>query len=282
MSLAAAQIDALLAPLDPRRVRTKDRQSHLEAWDIRRHLIRVFGWGGWDFTVVSYDCILERSSWTSDKPEETHRGRHTVAYRVIGRLTIKDPDGKVVAVFEDGATGDAQNQPTFADAHDMALKTAMSQALKRCAVNLGDRFGLSLYNKSNDGSAVVGRTVAHEGSAEHDASEDVTAGELDEPIAPGGAEEPASTPTASEGGEGSNQPPADPPAPASSDLNEAIQTITVMQADLSAAKRRNLHAWLTAHGHTIAKTGGVDVTTIATVETAHEILEHLASIQRAA
>lgn len=176
--LTVTQVEALVAPLDAKRVRQKQGQSHLEAWDIRRHLIRVFGWGGWDLTVLSCDCILERSFW-SDKPNEPFKGRHTVAYRVTMRLTIKDVEGNELAHFEDGAVGDSQNQPSLADAHDMALKTAMSQALKRCAINLGDRYGLSLYNKGATG-AVVGKSLAHEHEAEHEASERVEGGELDE------------------------------------------------------------------------------------------------------
>lgn len=176
MSLTVEQVDALLAPLDSRRVRQVQGNAHLEAWDIRRHLLRVFGWGGWSFEVVSSECILERSKWDEDS---THKGRHTVAYRVVGRLTIHSDDGRVLATFEDGATGDAQNQPGFADAHDMALKTAMSQALKRCAVNLGDRFGLSLYNKGTTG-AVVGKSLAHTSQREVEVTHDVAGGELDE------------------------------------------------------------------------------------------------------
>ena len=174
MSLTSEQVDALLAPLDHRRVRQVQGNSHLEAWDVRRHLLRVFGWGGWDFEVISCDCILERSRWEDDS---THQGRHTVASRVVGRLTIKDRDGNTLARFEDGATGDAQNQPSYADAHDMALKTAMSQALKRCAVNLGDRYGLSLYNDGGT-APVVGKSLAHT-SSEHEADDQVNGGELD-------------------------------------------------------------------------------------------------------
>lgn len=136
----------------------------------------MFGWDGWSFEVISCDCILERSKWDEDS---THKGRHTVAYRVTGRLSIRDKAGRVLATFEDGATGDAQNQPGFADAHDMALKTAMSQALKRCAVNLGDRFGLSLYNKGA-AVAVVGKSLAHSSTGERDTSEHVDAGELEQ------------------------------------------------------------------------------------------------------
>lgn len=177
MSLTPEQVDALLAPLHPGRVRKLDGNSHLEAWDVRRHLLRVFGWGGWDFQIMSADCILERSVWESEKANETHKGRHSVAYRVVARLTVKDATGQVLAVFEDGATGDALNQPKFADAHDMALKTATSQALKRCAINLGDRFGLSLYDGGTT-NAVVGKSLAHD--RDHvEAKEDVNGGELD-------------------------------------------------------------------------------------------------------
>ncbi|WP_367880534.1 Rad52/Rad22 family DNA repair protein [Salinispora arenicola] len=44
------------------------------------------------------------------------------------------------------------------DCHDNAIKTAVSQGLKRCAVNLGDQFGLGLYNGGGV-DAVVVRTV---------------------------------------------------------------------------------------------------------------------------
>lgn len=175
MSLTTEQVDALLAPLDPGRVRKLDGNSHLEAWDVRRHLLRVFGWGGWDFTVVECTCVSERSKWDE---QNLLKGRHTVVYRVIGRLTVKDRDGSVLAVFEDGATGDGINQPSLQAAHDFALKSAMSQALKRCAINLGDRFGLSLYNKGQAG-ATVGKTLGNDSTREHEASETVEGGDMD-------------------------------------------------------------------------------------------------------
>ena len=67
--------------------------------------------------------------------------------------------------YTEWAAGDATN-PTLADAHDQAIKTAESQAFKRCAVNLGDQFGLSLYkNGSTDATVldVVGRDHAGSG-----------------------------------------------------------------------------------------------------------------------
>jgi hypothetical protein len=174
MNLNDEQIDLLLQPLPAGRVRQVKGNAHLEAWDVRRWMLRIFGWGGWDFTVVSCDLVSER---ILDDTQNPLKCRASVVYRVIGRLTIKNTDGTVLAVFEDGATGDSQNQPSLGDAHDMALKTAMSQALKRCAMNLGDQFGLGLYN-GGQLTAVVGRSAAHPKGTAHETNENVTGGEL--------------------------------------------------------------------------------------------------------
>lgn len=72
------------------------------------------------------------------------------------KLTIHG--GWSIATYTEAAAGDSQNNPSRADAHDMAIKTAESQAFKRAAVNLGDQFGLSLY-KDGSTSAVVRDTL---------------------------------------------------------------------------------------------------------------------------
>lgn len=156
--LTREQYDFLTANLAGSRVAQLKGQVHLEAWDVRRHLIRLFGFGGWDFTVVTCEQVHERGEERQRKNSDEIYTAWTVVYRVVGRLTVKAGDGSVLAVYEDGATGDAVNQPSIGDAHDMALKTAMSQALKRCAVNLGDQFGLSLYNNGST-DAVVNRSL---------------------------------------------------------------------------------------------------------------------------
>ncbi|MEV0657011.1 Rad52/Rad22 family DNA repair protein [Streptomyces sp. NPDC050395] len=138
--LTVEQVKTLLAPINPSRVQTLNRQSHLEAWDVRRWLNRVFGFGGWSDETLELVCVAER---------EINPGRWTVIYRAQVRLTVKTTDGRTLTAYDDAAMGDSRNQPSLGDAHDMAMKTALSQALKRCAHNLGDAFGLSLYN---DGS----------------------------------------------------------------------------------------------------------------------------------
>lgn len=150
LHLTQKQYDWLLHHIDPDRVRELRGNSHMEQWDIRRTLTQIFGFGGWDLKTKSLTLVREieyppgavkyRNGGTNDKTI------WTVVYRAEVRLEIKNPDGTVGAIYEDAASGDSQNQPSLGDAHDQAMKTALSQGLKRCAVNLGDQFGLSLYN----------------------------------------------------------------------------------------------------------------------------------------
>ena len=147
------QVEALLRPIKPARVLELRGQSHVPAYDVAAHLTRVLGFGNWDKEILNLTMLFE-------EPTTTGQGKPawTVAYSCTLRLTIKDEHGVVVARYEDGATGDSL-QPSRADAHDMALKSAISYALKRCAAfGLGDQFGLSLYNKG-DKKALVRQTL---------------------------------------------------------------------------------------------------------------------------
>ena len=152
------QVAQLLRPINPRRVSQRDGMSHLEAYDVRAHLNRILGFGRFSADLLDLALLFEAEG------EKTKEGRtwrvYSVGYRATVRLTVCAPDGTVIATYTEAATGDATNFPEAkrADAHDFAIKTAESQALKRCAVNLGDQFGLSLYAKGST-SAVVGRTL---------------------------------------------------------------------------------------------------------------------------
>lgn len=164
--LTDEQIATLLQPVNPKRVQKdkkskgKQSRSHLAAWDVRRWLTRIFGFVGWSDETLSLDLVHESPT----KLGEAQRPGWKVVYRAQVRLVIKNLDGVVLTTFDDGAIG-GSNLPDIADAHDMAMKTALSQALKRCAMNLGDQFGLSLYN---DGSTepVVLRIATCEMSVE--------------------------------------------------------------------------------------------------------------------
>jgi hypothetical protein len=154
MSISDYQLKTLFAPVNPKRIGQVRGMAHMEAWDIRRQLIRIFGFGGYSTETIALDLVAERETKQGD------RSRWTVVYRAQIRLTVYGPDRTVLGSWDDGAAGDSVNQPSLGDAHDMAMKTALSQALKRCAVNLGDQFGLSLYNNGSP-APVVNWSAAH-------------------------------------------------------------------------------------------------------------------------
>lgn len=146
LHLTPEQHAILLRGINPVRVSKDGGQSHLEAWDVRRTLTRIFGFGGWNEQTLELRQIHES---IKPKPGASDRFQYTIVYLAQVRLTIYNQDGTVGAFYEDAATGDGINMPSYQKAADFAVKTALSQALKRCAVNLGDQFGLSLYNKGS-------------------------------------------------------------------------------------------------------------------------------------
>lgn len=150
------QIKILFGELHKGRVGTNPKGfAHVQQWDVRRFLIRVFGFGGYDTELLSIDCVREIQMADGKDSNGRDRFRWTVVYRVHQRLTIKDVAGNPIATYDGVATGDAQNQRSLGDAHDGAVKEADSQSLKRAAVNLGDSFGLSLYNGGSTSPVVI-------------------------------------------------------------------------------------------------------------------------------
>ncbi|GIJ10761.1 Rad52/Rad22 family DNA repair protein [Micromonospora andamanensis] len=175
--LTPEQYERLTMPLDTNRVGKNPKGfSHLEAWDVRRWLIRVFGFGSFDIETISLDLVkeIEHPARRRKDKKGTEYGDPyvpwTVVYRAQVRLTVYDQFGGKV-VLEDGACGDSTNQPSLGDCHDNASKTALSQALKRCAVNLGDCFGLSLYNGGGAAPVVLRSLVAPEAEVSAAAAE---------------------------------------------------------------------------------------------------------------
>lgn len=145
--LTDEQIHVLLQPIPESRVSEANGMAHVEAHDVVAHLTRMFGFEGWDKELLSIDLVHEDSQTTTRNGKE--RTGWTVTYRCTMRLTIYDYEGQVVKRIEEGACGTANNLPSRGDAHDFAVKNAISYALKRCAKDLGDQFGLSLYNKGS-------------------------------------------------------------------------------------------------------------------------------------
>lgn len=182
MTFNAKQVEQLLRPIHPSRV-LKDgkKNNHVSQQDVTAHLIRVFGFGNFDTEVLRDELVFEDARTdNSGKPT----GRYDVCYRAKVRLTVRNAEGDVVCRYEDGSTGTAQNQ-SRGDAHDLALKSAISTATKRAAKNLGDQFGLSLYNKGQMDALVrgtlVGATVEDDKDMQDGVPQQLSDGEDAEP-----------------------------------------------------------------------------------------------------
>jgi len=135
------QLEALMLPIHESRVKHRRQGnaelSYVEAYDIRSMLIRVFGFGGFSIeTIEAKPVDITR--------REGANGHFVVAAMAHVRLVIPTLN----AVYSEVAACQ-QVGPSLGDVLDFALKTAVSDATKRCAVNLGTQFGLSLYK---DGS----------------------------------------------------------------------------------------------------------------------------------
>jgi recombination DNA repair RAD52 pathway protein len=154
--LTAEQHEVLLKGVHESRIAQRKggggkQLSYLEAWDVKAHLIRVFGFAGFSADVISADLMFEEQTGNNWQ----------VGYKVVLRLTLHgvsplDED----VTYTEAAVGSA-SLPQRGEAHDMAIKTAESDALKRAAINLGDQFGLSLYNNGSTRPVVMGVKVVN-------------------------------------------------------------------------------------------------------------------------
>ena len=143
MPFSALQVDYLMKPLKETRVSQRKQAgrslSYLEAWDVKAHLTRIFGFGGWDSQVSDIHLV---------SCEKNEKGNYEACYQATVTLTVRDEKGHYVCEFAEAAVG-SSSLPQKGEALDMALKTAESDALKRAAINLGTQFGLSLYNNGS-------------------------------------------------------------------------------------------------------------------------------------
>jgi len=169
--ISAAQYETLMRPLNGTRVAKRSQGgkqlSYLEAWDVKAHLTRVFGFGGWDLQMLDYHYVTAREYQSSgDNPKPMVE----VIYSARMQLTVRDEQGREVCRHSEAAVGSASGPASMlGEHHDNAVKQAASDALKRCAINLGSQFGLSLYDNGSTREVIRGTVVKPEGVAEQEA-----------------------------------------------------------------------------------------------------------------
>lgn len=143
--LTDAQLYYLGENLNPSLVATRRQGSttlsYMEAWSIKATLIRIFGFAGF-----SSECIDRKQLRAVEVPQSRDQTKTNwkVTYEATVRLTILQTG----AVYQESAIADG-SLPDYTESADAALKSAESDALKRCAIFLGTQFGLSLYNNAS-------------------------------------------------------------------------------------------------------------------------------------
>lgn len=175
MRLTPEQVTHLLAPINPLRVLTRDRMSYVAQQDIRAHMTRIFGFCNWSTDVLETAFVFE---------EQDDNKRWRACYRATVQVTVHNQEGEVLAHYTDSHVSGNAPQPDRAEAHALALTTAVSTAFKRACTNLGDQFGLSLYNKGQTTAFVKGTLVGSDQPVEVAAVVDLGEESQDEPTPP--------------------------------------------------------------------------------------------------
>lgn len=109
--------------------------SYLETWKVIDLLNEAFGNLGWDSETAEM--------WQLEGTEfPTYRAKVRI------RAMIQVGDGQFLQVTKEGYGWGADKSKN--NAHEMAVKEAESDALKRAAMKFGKRLGLALYDKSQE------------------------------------------------------------------------------------------------------------------------------------
>jgi len=134
-------IELLKQPLSDKSVRTrqgrgKQQFSYLEAWKVIEEANRIFGHDGWSRETLG----LMQIGQVHEYKDESNRDRFAVAYRAEVRVTIGD-----IVRTGNGFGSDTGYEPL--GIHELAIKEAESDAMKRAFMTFGHPLGLALYDK---------------------------------------------------------------------------------------------------------------------------------------
>lgn len=140
--LTFQQIEELVKGINTLYVQAKQGKSYLAQHQARAEMNRIFGYGNWDVIDDDPVVIYENFGPTGGDKKE----RWTVAYRMKVTVNIRDLWGMPVATFTGMHAEENAPQPQRGEAHALAITSVQSYALRRALINLGDRFGLGLYN----------------------------------------------------------------------------------------------------------------------------------------
>lgn len=114
--------------------------SYLEGWYVIDRLNKVLGIGKWGY--LSDVSLLHHGQVD---------GKYSTHYMAKVTLTATIADGhNNLAIFTDYGYGDGMDRGNPGKSHELAIKEAVTDGIKRCAKNLGMSMGLALYDKDKE------------------------------------------------------------------------------------------------------------------------------------
>lgn len=113
--------------------------AYFEGWVSIDLMNEIVGIGNWAYHVISAHSVFEGK----DAKE-----RYTTSYLAHVQLTAQI-GGKEVQ-FSDYGYGDGSDKTSQGKAHELAVKEAVTDGVKRCIKSLGRRVGLALYDKKQE------------------------------------------------------------------------------------------------------------------------------------
>ena len=142
MAFSDTQTRQLRAKLDEKYVKTRivdgTTLHYVEGWHAIDEANRIFGYDAWDRRTLSARCV-----WTSNSGARFH-----AAYIAKVRIRVRAGD---ITITRDGSGTGEGIAPTAGQAHDIALKSAETDATKRALTTFGNPFGLALYDAEQNG-----------------------------------------------------------------------------------------------------------------------------------
>ncbi len=142
MSFSDTQIKNLSAKLSDRHVRTRSHDgmtlSYIEGWHAIAEANRIFGFDGWSRETQDISCVWEGQQ----------ESKVSCCYRAHVRVSVRAGD---LDIIREGAGFGSGKSASPADAHELAIKVAETDAMKRALATFGNPFGLALYDKKQAG-----------------------------------------------------------------------------------------------------------------------------------
>jgi DNA repair and recombination protein RAD52 len=164
MTFTEQQLIELERTLNPLLVSTRKGSSgstlkYIEGHDAIDQANRIFGYGQWGYRVIRCQMVSIADGATGEVIGVTYEAE--VELQVVGCVPVSDVGQQACSVWnvhdvvmsrrKDGrddpiTAQERQNaQRTIIDAHEVARKGAVTDALKRCLRTFGDQFGNALY-----------------------------------------------------------------------------------------------------------------------------------------